>query len=163
MADFMKSEQFQWIMLATIFFMIIVFLVCIIKMHLIKKQYKRLIKELSGKQSIDSVLESYLSRVENVEIKNNQISEAIEGMQKVINRCLKKIGMVRYSAFDNVGSDLSFALAILNENNDGVVLNGIYSADSSNIYAKSIVNGESKYTLCTEEIQALEQAKSQNS
>ena len=66
--------------------------------------------------------------------------------------------MIRYSAFKDTGSDLSFTLALLNKENTGVVLNGIYSRDMSNIYAKPVEKGVSTYTLSEEEKQAIEKA-----
>ena len=71
---------------------------------------------------------------------------------------MKKIGIVRYNAFKDVGSDLSFTLAILDDYNNGVVLNGIYARDSSNIYAKPIEKGPSKYILSEEEKEAVNKA-----
>ena len=55
-------------------------------------------------------------------------------------------------------SNLSFALAILNEHNTGIVLNGIYGRDTSNIYAKPIVEGKCEYALSKEEKEALDKA-----
>ena len=75
-----------------------------------------------------------------------------------MSNCIQKVGTVRYSAFKDTGSDLSFAVALLDENNDGVIFNGIYSREMSNIYAKPIVNGKSEYTLIKEEEEALEKA-----
>ena len=69
----------------------------------------------------------------------------------------KKIGLIRYNAYKDTGSNLSFALAILNENDTGIVLNGIYGRDTSNIYAKPVVNGKSEYALSKEEEQAINQ------
>lgn len=69
-----------------------------------------------------------------------------------------KIGIVRYNAFKDVGSNLSFTLALLDNNNNGVVLNGIYSRDNSNIYAKPIKDGKSEYILSDEEKEAIEKA-----
>ena len=66
--------------------------------------------------------------------------------------------MVRYNAFKDTGSDLSFTLALLDEHNDGVVLNGIYSREMSNIYAKPVKNGTSTYTMSDEERQAVQKA-----
>ena len=77
-------------------------------------------------------------------------------LDKDISLCIKKIGMVRYSAFKDTGSDLSFALALLNDNNDGVLLNGIYSREMSNIYAKQVNQGKTNVKLSDEEKQALE-------
>ena len=66
--------------------------------------------------------------------------------------------MVRYSAFQDTGSDLSFSLALLDEYNTGVVLNGIYSREMANIYAKPIKEGKSSYTLSDEEKEAIRKA-----
>ena len=71
---------------------------------------------------------------------------------------LQIIGLVRYNAFKDTGSDLSFTLALLNEENTGIVLNGIYSREMSNIYAKPVEKGKSTYTLSEEENQAINKA-----
>ena len=78
--------------------------------------------------------------------------------QTDFSKTISKVGIVRYSAFRDTGSDLSFTLALLNKHNDGVVLNGIYSREMSNIYAKPIKNAESTYTLSNEEKQAIQKA-----
>ena len=64
--------------------------------------------------------------------------------------------MIRYNAFKDTGSDLSFALALLNDANDGIILNGIYSREMSNIYAKQVRNGKCNNKLSDEENKALE-------
>ena len=87
---------------------------------------------------------------------NNKLDEEI-------GTCIQKVGMVRYSAFKDTGSDLSFALALLNDNNNGVVLNGIYSREMSNIYAKQVVNGEAVNKVSEEERKAIEMAVEQKS
>ena len=57
---------------------------------------------------------------------------------------------------------IGFSQALLDENNNGIVFNGIYSREMSNIYAKPVENGNSKYTLSEEETQAIEQAVKSN-
>ena len=96
--------------------------------------------------------------VENVDEKNKEIEKYCDRLDKNISQCIQKIGMVRYSAFKDTGSDLSFALAMLDDNNDGVILNGIYSREMSNIYAKQVKNGSAINKLSEEEKQALEKA-----
>ena len=76
-----------------------------------------------------------------------------------IASCIQKVGIVRYNAFRDVGSDLSFAIALLDGNDTGVILNGLYGSDSSNIYAKPIKGGVSTYQLSEEEKYALEIAE----
>ena len=85
--------------------------------------------------------------------------DVISRLRKIL--CIKKIGMVRYSAFKDTGSDLSFALALLNEKNDGVILNGIYSREMSNIYAKQVKEGKTNNKLSEEEDKALQIAINQ--
>ncbi len=90
-------------------------------------------------------------RVERVEKQNAEILSFCSNLDNDISNCIQKVGIVRYSAFKDTGSDLSFAVAMLDENNTGVVFNGIYSREMSNIYAKPVENGSSKYTLSSEE------------
>ena len=79
-------------------------------------------------------------------------------LDKDFEKSIQKVGIIRYNAYKDTGSDLSFTLALLDENNNGVVLNGIYSREMSNIYAKPIENGKSTYTLSDEEQKAIERA-----
>ena len=104
------------------------------------------------------MIKKYINRVEEVDYKNKEILSYCERLDENISECIQKVGIIRYSAFKDTGSDLSFALALLDEKNNGVVLNGIYSREMSNIYAKPIINGKSQYTISEEEQQALNKA-----
>ena len=72
--------------------------------------------------------------------------------------CIQKVGIYRYNAYKDTGSDLSFTVCLLDEKNNGIVFNGIYSRDMSNIYAKPIENGMSKYKVTPEEQEAINRA-----
>ena len=63
---------------------------------------------------------------------------------------------MRYNAFDNIGSDLSYSLALVDENKDGVVLTSIYGREENRCYAKPINAGKSTYTLSKEEEKVLQ-------
>ena len=93
---------------------------------------------------------------------NKEIIQYCEDLNKELAKTIRKVGIVRYNAFKDTGSDLSFALALLNDNNDGVVLNGIYSREMSNIYAKPIKAGKSKYTISEQEQEAIDKAIESN-
>ena len=97
-------------------------------------------------------------RVERVEKQNAEILNQINLLDKDLENCVQKVGIYRYSAFQDTGSDLSFTLALLDEHDNGVVFNGIYSREMSNIYAKPIEDGKSKYTLSEEEKIAIDRA-----
>ena len=66
--------------------------------------------------------------------------------------------MVKYDAFNNTKNKLSFALALLDRNNNGIVINNIYGIEDSNAYAKPIEKGKSKYNLSAEEEDAIKKA-----
>ena len=93
-----------------------------------------------------------MDRVQKVEDLNKEIIQYCERLDKTVDTCIQKIGIVRYNAFKDVGSNLSFTLALLDNNNNGVVFKWyILKRDNSNIYAKPIKDGKSEYILSDEE------------
>ena len=71
----------------------------------------------------------------------------------------QKVGLVKYDAFHEMGGKLSFSLALLNETNDGFVLNAVHSRDGCYTYVKEIIGGNSIIILADEEQEALDMAK----
>lgn len=159
--NIIKSEIFL-IAVAVINVILLILYICNqIKLRKINKNYKTFMKKLGNGNNIDDMLKNYIDRVEEVNEKNEEIIKYCNRLDKDISLCIRKVGMVRYSAFKDTGSDLSFALALLNDKNDGVLLNGIYSREMSNIYAKQVKEGKTNTKLTEEEKQALEIALNQ--
>lgn len=154
--NFCKNEYFMLGVAVFNVILLITFIISIAAMNKVKKTYKILIRKIGKGNNIEDMLREYMSRVESVEEENNGIKVHCENLDREITKCLKKVGIVRYSAFKDMGSDLSFAIALLDEHNTGVVLNGIYSVENSNVYAKPIENGKSKYTISEEEQKAID-------
>ena len=75
--------------------------------------------------------------------------------------CVQKVGVVRFRAFEDTGSDLSFAVALLDSEDNGVVLSSLFGRTESRVYAKPVEHGASSYLLSTEENEALSKAKKQ--
>lgn len=138
--------------------LLIAFLLVLGKVISLNKKYKRFMKKLGSSENLEEDLENYMYRVDRVEKQNADIMNQINGLDKDLKSCIQKVGIVRYSAFQDTGSDLSFTLALLDEHDNGVVFNGIYSREMSNIYAKPVENGNSKYTLSEEEQEAIKRA-----
>ena len=84
--------------------------------------------------------------------------EDLKLLSNQVNHCIQKVGVVRFKAFEDIGSDLSFSVAILDSFNDGVIITGIYSRHDSTTYAKPIDKGISRYDLSEEEIHVLNEA-----
>jgi hypothetical protein len=140
--------------------LLIAFIITIFRISNINKKYKEFMKKLGNGKNLEEDLENYMYRVDRVEKQNAEINTLIQNIDKDLENCVQKVGIVRYSAFQDTGSDLSFTLALLDEKNTGVVLNGIYSREMSNIYAKPVQNGKSSYTLSEEEQKAIKKAMS---
>lgn len=154
--NFCKSEYFNLGVLAINILLLLMFVISAVSLNNSKKIYKTLIKKLGRSNNIEEMLKEYMEKVEQVEKANKSIEVHCDNLDKEVDKCIKKVGIVRYSAFKDMGSDLSFALALLDDSNSGVVLNGIYSAENSNIYAKPVENGKSKYTISEEEQKAID-------
>ena len=131
---------------------------CIMLIWVIFLSYKyfSVMKKLGNGNSLDKMLEKYLADVNSVKKDNKEIINYYTKLDSDIENSIQKVGLVRYNAFKDVGSDLSFALALLDRENNGLVLNGIYGSESSNIYAKPIKNGNSTYQLSQEEKSAID-------
>ncbi len=107
------------------------------------------------------------SRLSGIESELRATKVAIEGLESRIaelekrsNRDLSRAGFVRYDAFDDTKSDLSYALALLNREGDGVVISSIYSRTDTRTYGKAVAKYAPLANASQEELQAIERAKS---
>lgn len=156
--ELLKTDNFLIVLSVIVILLIIGLVVVIIKFNKISRKYTEFMKKLGNGKNLEEDLENYMYRVERVEKQNAEILNYIKNVDNDLSKCIQKIGIVRYNAFQDTGSDLSFALALLDEKNNGVVLNGIYSREMSNIYAKPVKDGKSQYTLSEEEQEAIKRA-----
>ncbi len=156
--SFIKTDYFYIGVLIAILLLVILYIIHIIKLEKLRKSYSSFLKKIGNGQNIQEILERYISKVQEVQKENIELKNYCKQLDEAIVGCIQKVGLVRYSAFKDTGSDLSFTLALLNEENTGVVLNGIYSREMSNIYSKPVEKGTSTYTLSEEEKQAINKA-----
>lgn len=156
--SFLRSDIFLLVLFIIVIILSVLYISSVINLKKLRTSYSKFMNKLGNGNNVEELLKEYIKRVETVETKNEEIISYCKVIDENIKRCTQKIGIVRYNAFKDVGSDLSFTLAILDDYNNGVVLNGIYARDSSNIYAKPIENGQSKYILSEEEKEAVNKA-----
>lgn len=156
--EIIKSDNFLLISLIVNFIVVVGFVAILFKLSSLNNKYKKFIKKLGNGNNIEEDLENYMYIVERVEKQNNQIQLRLDNLNDDMKKCVQKVGVVRYNAYKDTGSDLSFAVALLDEFDNGVVFNGIYSREMSNIYAKPVVKGESNYTLSEEEKESIKRA-----
>lgn len=140
----------------TVLLLLIVF-INIIQMHKLKKKYKMF---MDGKNA-KTLEESILSRMDQIDhlISSTQKNESdIQKIYKNMKTTFQKVGLVKYDAFHEMGGKLSFSLALLNEINDGFIVNAMHSREGCYTYIKEIIDGNSIITLADEEQEALDMA-----
>lgn len=123
----------------------------------VARRYKTLMRGM-GEHNLEEVMFEYLSKVEIATNKVNELELQNKKLKKVADKSLQNVGIVRFNAFENTGSDLSFAIALLDAYKDGVILSSLFSRHESRIYAKPVKNGVSNYNLSDEEQEALDEA-----
>lgn len=123
----------------------------------VDKRYRRLMRGLNGK-NLEELINKKLDDVDEAKAICSEALKKSEVLESRLKDCIQKVAIMRYKAFEDVGSDLSFSIAILDENNDGVLLTGIYARQDSTTYAKPIDKGISRYDLSEEEIIVLNEA-----
>lgn len=123
-----------------------------------KRRYEKVALKLGNGEDITSIIGKYISQVKEISIRDQQLINYCNNINRELSKTTQKIGLYRYDAYNNTKNKLSFALALLNRDNTGVVLNSIYGIDDSNIYAKPVIKGTSKYNLSYEEEEAIKRA-----
>lgn len=140
---------------AVLLILLIILIVLIVKYSKIKKRYD---KFMQGKNA--SSLEDDMHGVfEDMKLLKNNVDrnkKDIRILYKNMEKTFQKLGIVKYDAFNQMGGQLSFSLALLDENNDGFIINSVHSSEGCYSYTKQIKDGTSGISLGEEEQQALD-------
>lgn len=144
-------------MAVLILLLIILFIVQITKYNKLKK---RMDKFMSGKdaKSLEKDIVALYEDNKFLKISCDKNKKDIRALYKNMESAFQKIGIVKYDAFKQMGGQLSFCLALLDENNNGFIMNSVHSSEGCYSYTKEIRNGESDISLGAEEKKALEMA-----
>ncbi|XEQ95218.1 hypothetical protein SCACP_41300 [Sporomusa carbonis] len=140
-----------------IFLALIVFININIKMTKLNKRYRKMMEGMEG-ANVERLLLGHIEEVRQVVDKVDKLSAEYRRIQTVAMSSIQYVSVVRFNAFEDTGSDLSFAVALLDGNKNGLVLSSIYGRNESRVYAKPVTGGQSTYYLTDEEKQALHNA-----
>ena len=122
-----------------------------------RKRYREMMKGVEG-ANLEQMLIGHIDETRAVAEENRRLDEENKRMDALLQTALTRVGVVRFAAFEDMGSDLSYAVAMLDSHNNGVVLSSIFGREDSRSYVKPIQDGQSSYTLTDEEQQALKEA-----
>ncbi len=133
----------------------IIFLTMVISL---KKRYRKLMMGRDG-LNLEQVLNHYETMISEGEERQADLARRMDDVEGGLKIAIAGIGMVRYNAFQETGSDLSFSLALLDRRQSGAVVTSIFGREESRCYGKPVVEGRSSYNLSEEEEQALAAAR----
>lgn len=151
--DALLRDYNSLIIIAIIVLILSVFvwnIVLSVKLSALDGKYKKFMRGSSGK-NFENMLLDHIGDMEAAIERVNIINEELVNLKNQTDRCVQKNNIIRYSAFSDTGSDLSFSIAMLDAYNDGIIITGIYGRNESITYAKPISKGTSKYPLSVEE------------
>lgn len=123
----------------------------------IKKKIRIFLKGRKVKD-LEEVISEQLKRMRDIESEIKRILKWNEDLQKLADISITKVGVVRFNPFRDTGGDQSFAIALLDSNNNGIVLSSLYTREGNRVYTKPIEKGGSSYHLSKEEEKAMAEA-----
>lgn len=147
------------LIISAVLAVLIIVLIILLIVQIVKtgKLKKRLDKFLLGKDGLSLEQDIVELFEDNKFLKNSaeKNKKDIRTLYKRMETAFQKMGLVKYDAFHQMGGQLSFCLALLDENNNGFIINSVHSTEGCYSYTKEIRNGECSISLGTEEAEAL--------
>ncbi len=111
----------------------------------------------AGKKAADleDVIYEVTKKVQISEKEIEKIKKTLSYHSSITTKSIQKVGLVRFNPFKDTGGDLSFAIALLDLKNNGLVISSLHGREGTRIYSKPVRGGQSQYNLSAEEKQAI--------
>ena len=130
-------------------------------LYSVLKTEKRLKILFQGRkaQDLEGVLAQQIKRQIKSEKEIKELFKSSRNLWKMSTRSIQKVGVVRFNPFNDIGSDQSFVIALLDSFDNGLVISSLFTREGTRIYSKPIEKSQSKYPLSDEEKEAIKRAK----
>ncbi len=153
-------EFAEYIAIGLAVLLVITLILLIITLCKLKSLRRRVDALTRGKdaESMEDTILNFFEKIEALEDAEQKMHRDIREIKENLKIAYQKTGLVKYDAFREMSGALSYSLALLDKENNGVLISSMYSREGCYSYAKNIVNGESKINLSEEEAEALKQA-----
>ncbi len=137
--------------------LLIVVIVCLVRM---KKLYRKYDAFMRGKdaESLEERILDQIEEIKNLKLEDRANKDSMKSINKKLQKTYQKLGLVKYDAFKGMGGQSSFALTLLDQMDNGIVMNAIHSREGCYLYIKEITGGESEIVLGKEEAESLKKA-----
>ena len=151
------------LLLVSIAIIIVLILICFILIMINSSKINTLL-DYSDDGDIIGALKEYYQRVDDlaatIESKTDAVTlSRLSECESKTSVSVKKLGVIHFDAYDDVKGNLSFSVAMLNDNDDGIILTSLYGHNSCNTYVRDVRNGKTSVKLLKEEMMAFEKAK----
>ncbi|NLY46361.1 MAG: DUF4446 family protein [Tissierella sp.] len=121
------------------------------------KKYNKLVNGIKGIE-LEDLLININKDINDMNLDINTMEQNINEIETKLSFAIRKVGFIRYNAFDDMGSQLSFSIALLDDFKNGFVFTSIYGRENTVSYGKPIKNGTSNIPLSAEEIIVIDRA-----
>jgi hypothetical protein len=118
------------------------------------RAYRALVQG-GGEGTLGDVLETHVGRVEDVRSRLEELDQRHADLERRSQTSIQHIGLVRFNPFQDTGSDQSFAIALLDDRRDGLVISSLHGRSNTRVFAKPVEGGSSSHALSDEEAQAI--------
>ena len=112
-----------------------------------------------GGADLETIMLTRFKEMDRVKARMKKYTREHKEFKLHLDSCYNKLGVVKYDAFDDMAGELSFSVALLNDENSGMVLSSMHSKQGCFTYAKEIIHGESYMALSKEEKEAIRKAE----
>lgn len=130
----------------------------LLKVNSLRRRYQKMMQGMDG-VNIEQMMTGHIEEVRETLVTVERLNNETMKLGNLLQSCIQRVGLVRFNAFEDTGSDLSFSLALLDDHDNGIVMSSLYGRSESRIYAKPVVNLQSSYVLTEEEQKAIRLAK----
>jgi hypothetical protein len=143
----------------TILFYIISGIVVIVLLWILMTEI-RLKRIFAGTKArnLEEMITQVGKRINDLQETQKKIDEHLVTVDQRLNKSVRSVETIRFNPFVDAGSNQSFAIALLNDEGNGVVMSSLYARDRMSIFAKPIVKGKSEFELSSEEKDVLAKA-----
>lgn len=109
-------------------------------------------------KDLRTTLFSHIEKTGAIELELQQAIDKIKSLEHISKTTFQKVGFIRFNPFNDLGGNQSFIIALLDGQNNGLVVSSLFTQEGNRVYAKSVVKGESEYKLSVEEKDAIARA-----
>ena len=157
--EFVNEYMAEFIMFLYVGFLIMIISLIIsnVKYRKILNRYNMMIRDFNG-ENLEELILYLQNHVNELNANVNSAKLDIKQVERELSFAIQSIGYIRYNAFDDMGSEMSYSIALLDKQKNGFVLTSIYGRNNNVNYAKDIKNGISTRNLSAEEIIAVDRA-----